>query len=84
MKILLVVLSLSLACSTGPHSKTQTDAAATDRERDGLIGPVKAVLTDYVAFGDKAGRWSETQQVSSTTIYDAAGARWTETFHYST
>jgi mono/diheme cytochrome c family protein/Cu/Ag efflux protein CusF len=75
MKILLVVLALSLACSTGTQSKTQTDAATNDRERDGLTGPVKAVLTDYVAFGDKAGVWSEMQQVSSTTIYDAAGAK---------
>jgi mono/diheme cytochrome c family protein/Cu/Ag efflux protein CusF len=79
MKILLVLLTLSLACSTGTQSKTQIDAPATDRERDGLSGPVKAVLTDYVAFGEKDGRWSETQQVSSTTIYDAAGARTVQT-----
>ena len=79
MKKLLVVLALSLVCLTCIQSKTQIDAAATDRDRDGLSGPVKAVLTDYIAFGEKDGRWSETQQVSSTTIYDAAGARTVQT-----
>jgi mono/diheme cytochrome c family protein/Cu/Ag efflux protein CusF len=79
MKILVAVLTLSLAYSIVTQSNAQIDALATDRERDGLSGPVKAVLTDYVALGDKAGRWSEMQQVSSTTIYDAAGTRTVQT-----
>jgi len=51
----------------------------TDRERDGLLGPVKAVLTDDVVSGEKLGVWQERQQVSSTTIYDAGGKKTVET-----
>src|SRR5215468_1650460 len=78
-KTLPVVLALSFACLIGIQSKTQTDVVVTDRDRDGLSGPVKAVLTDDVAFGDKAGRWSEVQQVSSTALYDAVGVRTVQT-----
>ena len=81
LKGLLIALSLTLcsACSTATQSKAQQERAATDRERDGLLGPVKAVLTDDVVFGEKLGGWRERQQVSSTTIYDAAGRRMVET-----
>lgn len=81
LKGLLIALSLTLcsACSTATQSKAQQERAATDRERDGLLGPVKAVLTDDVVSGEKLGGWQERQQVSSTTIYDAAGRRTVET-----
>lgn len=75
MKRLLAVAIFSLVCSAVTQTATQLSVAATDRERDGLSGPVKAVLTDYVAFGTKDGLWSEIQQISSITIYDESGSR---------
>src|SRR5678816_724820 len=85
MKRLLSVAIFSLVCSAGTQTATQLSVAATDRERDGLSGPVKAVLTDYVAFGTKDGLWSEIQQVSSITIYDESGSRKVKTpFRLST
>jgi mono/diheme cytochrome c family protein len=53
--------------------------ALTDRERDGLIGNVKSVLTEDVILMEQAGQWVETQQASSVTMYDAAGARTSQT-----
>ncbi|HKR59830.1 MAG TPA: c-type cytochrome, partial [Pyrinomonadaceae bacterium] len=70
MKRLIAVfaLGLHLACQS-------TAKIETDKDRDGLSGPVRGVLIDDVSFGERAGRWSETQQVSSTVLYDDAGKR---------
>src|SRR5262245_47304680 len=75
MKRLLAALALGLfqlAC----QAPTQVE---TDKDRDGLIGPVRGVLIADVSFGEKAGSWSEIQQVSSTVIYDAGGKRTQQT-----
>src|SRR5262249_44538146 len=39
----------------------------------------RGVLIDDVSFGERAGSWSEIQQVWSTVVYDAAGKRSLET-----
>lgn len=51
----------------------------SDRERDGLAGNVKAVLTDDVILMDQNGQWFEAQQASSTAIYDSNGKRTLQT-----
>jgi mono/diheme cytochrome c family protein len=51
----------------------------TDRGRDGLIGPVKAVLTDDVILAEQNGQWLEIQQAWSTSIYDESGKRTLQT-----
>ncbi|MBS1791146.1 MAG: copper-binding protein [Acidobacteria bacterium] len=67
---------LIVAC----HSETKIDPwSLSDRERDGLIGDVRATLTDDVVLDGQNGQWIETQQASSTTIYDAAGKRTLQT-----
>jgi mono/diheme cytochrome c family protein/Cu/Ag efflux protein CusF len=66
------------------NSSSQFDTASqkpnlTDRERDGLVGSVKAVLTDDLILGSQNGQQVETQQASSTSIYDGSGKRTTQT-----
>jgi len=75
--ILLLSCSVGLAsCSSESKGNPQT---LTDRERDGLAGNVKAVLTEDVVLMEQAGQWVETQQASSVTMYNAAGARTSQT-----
>ncbi len=83
IKFLFAGLSVSIfliAC--GPLFQ-QTDGSPkpnlSDRDRDGLTGAVKAVLTDDVIIGEQNGERVETQQASSTSIYDEAGKRTTQT-----
>lgn len=64
----------------GCNSEPKIDPASlTERERDGLAGDVRAVLTDDVVLSEENGKWMEAQQASSTTIYDAAGKRTLQT-----
>src|SRR5262245_47418248 len=51
----------------------------SDCDRDGLVGAVKAVLTDDVIIAEQNGQQVETQQASSTSIYDESGKRTTQT-----
>lgn len=74
--LLTFVLILLVAC----QSETKIDPRSlSDRERDGLIGDARATLTDDVVLDQQNGQWIETQQASSTTIYDAAGKRTLQT-----
>lgn len=66
---LFLVACNSLLQSDKPSQKTNL----TDRERDGLVGGVKAVLTDDLILDQQAGRRLEKQQASSTSIYDESG-----------
>src|SRR5690349_14834849 len=70
--LLLVSLAGLTSCSFQSKVNPQT---LTDRDHDGLIGNVKAVLTEDVILMEQAGQWAETQQASSVTTYNAAGAR---------
>lgn len=67
---------LLAGCKSEPKIDPQS---LTDRERDGLIGDVRATLTDDVVMDEQNGQWAEVQQASSTTIYDAAGKRTLQT-----
>ncbi|MCI0336533.1 MAG: c-type cytochrome [Acidobacteria bacterium] len=70
-----LILSLSLlTCRQHSESETSTQNL-TDRERDGLLGPVKAVLTDDVVLFEQKGQLFETQQASSVSFYDESGKR---------
>jgi mono/diheme cytochrome c family protein len=74
----LCLASISLpAC--GSSQPPNTAQNLTDRERDGLVGPVKAVLTDDVILAEQNGQWLEIQQASSTSIYDESGKRTLQT-----
>ena len=72
------VLSLLITCHSSPSTGNQQQPLS-DRERDGLAGPVKAVLTDDVVLVEQNGQWFETQQASSVSIYDEAGKRTLQT-----
>ncbi len=67
-------LSLFNACQPSAQSDTQIQPL-TDLRRDGLIGQVKAVLTDDVVLVEQNGMWIESQQASSVSIYDQSGKR---------
>ena len=69
-----------IACnsSSQPHADS-LKPNSSDRERDGLVGPAKAVLTDDVIMGEQNGQQIEAQQASSTSIYDESGKRTTQT-----
>ncbi|MGH9836826.1 MAG: copper-binding protein [Blastocatellia bacterium] len=75
----LCLASISLpACSSSQPPDTGAQNL-TDRERDGLAGPVKAVLTGDVILAEQNGQWLEIQQASSTSIYDESGKRTLQT-----
>lgn len=74
--LLLLVLVLLTGCKSEPRVDPQS---LTERERDGLIGNVRATLTDDVVLDEQNGQWMEVQQASSTTLYDAAGKRTLQT-----
>lgn len=69
----------ALACCHAPSQSIASTQASTDSERDGLIGNVKAVLTEDVVLVEEGGQWLEGQQSSSTAIYDLAGKRTLQT-----
>jgi len=70
-------LAFLASCSSSqPQVNPQT---LTDRERDGLVGNVKAVLTEDVVLTEQNGLWGESQQATSTAIYDEAGKRTSQT-----
>jgi len=72
--VLLALLALQLSCA--PNKPVQSEAAATtDRERDGLSGPVKLVLIEDVMMTEKDGHPAEGQHAFSATTFDANGAR---------
>lgn len=75
-KLSLLLIVLLTACNSEPKIDP---ASLTERERDGLVGDVRAVLTDDVVLSEENGKWIEAQQASSTTIYDAAGKRTLQT-----
>jgi len=77
----LCLASISLiACdSSSQPTNNSLKRNLSDRERDGLVGPVKAVLTDDVIMGEQNGQQIETQQASSTSTYDESGKRTTQT-----
>lgn len=75
-----ILLLLGIVWLTACNSEPKIDPAKlTERERDGMIGDVRAVLTDDVVLSEESGKWIEAQQASSTTIYDAAGKRTLQT-----
>ena len=74
--LLIAVTILAAACKSEPKIDPRL---LNDRERDGLIGDVKATLTDDVVLDQQNGQWTEIQQASSTTLYDAAGKRTLQT-----
>ncbi|MDX2043887.1 MAG: c-type cytochrome [Acidobacteriota bacterium] len=75
-----ILLLLSIALLTACNSEPKIDPASlTERERDGFVGDVRAVLTGDVVLSEENGKWTEAQQASSTTIYDAAGKRTLQT-----
>lgn len=75
-KLCLLLIVLLAACNSEPKIDP---ASLSERERDGLIGDVRAVLTEDVVLSEESGKWIEAQQASSTTIYDAAGKRTLQT-----
>jgi len=77
--ICLASISLIACDSTSQITNNTLKQNLSDCERDGLVGAVKAVLTDDVIIGDQNGQEVETQQASSTSIYDESGKRTTQT-----
>jgi hypothetical protein len=72
--VLLALVALQLSCTS--NKPVQSEAAATtDRERDGLAGPVKLVLIEDVMMTEKDGHPAEGQHAVSATTFDANGAR---------
>ncbi|HMV87770.1 MAG TPA: c-type cytochrome [Blastocatellia bacterium] len=79
---LLCLLSLGLLMVSSCQSSVpvaDNTPSLTDCERDGLIGNVKAALTADIVLLEQNGQWWEGQQASSTTVYDAAGKRISQT-----
>lgn len=79
LKSLLIALILSLCLACPANTQSRVERGSADRDRDGLIGAVKAILIDDVTFGEKSGAWVESQQASATVIYGAAGSKTLET-----
>jgi len=72
--VLLALLAFQLSCAS--NKPVQSEAAATtDRERDGLAGPVKLVLIEDVMMIEKDGHPTEGQHAVSATTFDVNGAR---------
>lgn len=71
-----LVLLQSCQSSAPPRVNQQL---LTDRDRDGLIGNVKAALTADIVLTEQSGQWLEGQQASSTAVYDTAGKRISQT-----
>ncbi|MCI0391955.1 MAG: copper-binding protein [Acidobacteria bacterium] len=75
----LASISLIACDSSSQSTNNSLKPNLSDRDRDGLLGAVKAVLTDDVIIGEQNGQQVETQQASSTSIYDESGKRTTQT-----
>lgn len=79
---LLCALSLGLLMVSSCQSSAPVAInmpSLTDRERDGLIGNVKAALIADIVLTEQNSEWREGQQASSTIVYDAAGKRISQT-----
>lgn len=76
--LLVVCLLAVTSCQTTPPAAGNPQLPA-DRERDGLTGNVKAALIADIVLTELDGQWLEGQQASSTTVYDAAGKRISQT-----
>ncbi|HQR31336.1 MAG TPA: copper-binding protein [Blastocatellia bacterium] len=74
--LLIFTIPVVAACQSEPRIDPRS---LIDRERDGLIGDVRGTLTDDVVLDQQNGQWVETQQASSTTLYDASGKRTLQT-----
>jgi mono/diheme cytochrome c family protein len=72
--VLLALVALQLSCASNKSIQSEA-AATTDRERDGLSGPVKLVLIEDVMMIEKDGHPAEGQHAVSATTFDANGAR---------
>ena len=71
---LLVLQVWQISCTS--NKPVQLEARNTsDRERDGLAGPVKLILTEDVILTEKDGRPAEGQRAMSGTAYDSNGAK---------
>jgi mono/diheme cytochrome c family protein len=76
MRIVLLALLLGLQLSCASNQPVQFETTATtDRQRDGLAGPVKIVLIEDVILTEKDGHPAEGQHAVSATTFDANGAR---------
>ncbi|MFN0121441.1 MAG: copper-binding protein [Blastocatellia bacterium] len=75
----LFCLSLLFCGCQAKQSETRPAAAKTQRERDGLRGPARAVLTEDAVHLEQTGAALETQLVSSLAIYEDNGAKKEET-----
>jgi len=75
----LASISLIACDSSSQISNNSQKSQLSDRDREGLIGAVKAVLTDDIIIGERNGQQVETQQASSTSIYDESGKLTTQT-----
>ena len=79
LSVFCLALISFIACESSSQTPNSLKTNLTDRERDGLVGEVKAVLTDDVIVSEQNGQQVETQQASSTSIYDESGKRTTQT-----
>ncbi|HKQ79471.1 MAG TPA: copper-binding protein [Blastocatellia bacterium] len=75
----LASISLIACDSSSQTTNNSLNSNLSDRDRDGLIGAVKAVLTDDIIVEERKGQLDEIQQASSTSIYDESGKRTTQT-----
>jgi mono/diheme cytochrome c family protein/Cu/Ag efflux protein CusF len=75
----LASISLIACDSSSQTANNSLKPNLSDCDRDGLLGTVKAVLTDDIIIGEQNGKQVEIQQASSTSIYDESGKRTTQT-----
>ena len=80
--LLVMAFGLSASAITNPSSKTHKSELSlfarlstdTDRDRDGLVGPVRRVRTETVKLSNKGGKMVEGQRaVMETVAYDIKG-----------
>ena len=77
MKRLLIALTASVLLGSPADAQTKTD-----KERDGLAGPVLVVRLEKAKFVNESGEWKERAKVlSSVYNYDVKGNRTEWTFH---
>ncbi|HTG14204.1 MAG TPA: hypothetical protein VK747_02945, partial [Blastocatellia bacterium] len=77
MKRLLIALTASVLLGSLANAQTKTD-----KERDGLAGPVLVVRMDKAKFVNESGEWKERAKVlSSVHNYDLKGNKTEWTFH---
>jgi len=72
--LLLALLILQLSCSSSKPIRSQAETT-TDRDRDGLAGPVKLILIEDVMLVEKDGHPAEDQHAVSAAKYDEKGSK---------